>query len=93
MSINRRTFVKGATVTAVGTGLTLSSQPTTAATNRVLGANEKIVVGVIGTDGIGRGNVRDFLRIPEVEVAAVCDVYQGNLDQAVEMTGSKAVDS
>ncbi len=84
MSIDRRTFVKGATVTAVGTGLTLSSQP--AATGGVIGANEKVVVGVIGTGGMGRSNMRDFMRMPEVEIAAVCDVYLGNLDQAVDMS-------
>ena len=89
MSIDRRTFVKGATAGAVGTGLAFSTQ-TAAGYSRILGANEKIVVGFVGTGGMGRSNLKDFLKMPEVDVAAVCDVFQGNLDQALKMTDGKA---
>jgi len=89
MSIDRRTFVKGATAGAVSTGLALSSQ-TAAGYNRIVGANEKIVVGFVGTGGMGRSNMKDFLKMPEVEVAAVCDVFHPNLDEASKMTGGKA---
>ena len=83
MKISRRDFVKGSTVTAMA----LSAGPFA---SRVLGANERIVVGVIGCGGQGRSNMRDFLRQPDVEIAAVCDVYDANLYQAVEMTDGKA---
>jgi predicted dehydrogenase len=87
MSISRRDFVKDSTLTAIGTSLALSSGPFA---GRVLGANEKIVVGVIGCGSQGRWNMRDFLRQPDVQIAAVCDVYDANLNQALEMTDGKA---
>jgi predicted dehydrogenase len=88
MSISRRDFVKDSTITAIGTGLALSAGPFA---DRVLGANDKIVIGVIGCGGQGRWNMRDFLRQPDVQIAAVCDVYDANLNQALEMTDGKAI--
>ena len=87
MSISRRDFVKDSTITAIGTSLALSSGPFA---GKVLGANEKITVGVIGCGSQGRWNMRDFLRQPDVQIAAVCDVYEANLNQAREMTDGKA---
>lgn len=86
MSITRRSFVKDTAITAVGTGLALSGP----FASNVLGANDKIIVGVIGCGNQGRWNMRDFLRQQEVAIAAVCDVYEGNVNQAVEMTDGKA---
>lgn len=88
MSISRRDFVKDSTITAIGTGLALSAGPFA---GRVLGANDKIVIGVIGCGGQGRWNMRDFLRQPDVQIAAVCDVYDAHLNQALEMTDGKAI--
>lgn len=87
MSISRRDFVKDSTLTAIGTSLALSSGPFA---GKVFGANDKIVVGVIGCGSQGRWNMRDFLRQPDVQIAAVCDVYEANLNQAREMTDGKA---
>ena len=55
MSITRRDFVRDTTITAVGTGLALSADPFA---SRVFGANEKIVVALIGCGGQGRANMR-----------------------------------
>jgi predicted dehydrogenase len=87
MSITRRDFVKDSTLTAIGTSLALSTGPLA---KKVLGANDKIVVGVIGCGSQGRWNMRDFLRQPDVQIAAVCDVYEANLNEAREMTDGKA---
>jgi predicted dehydrogenase len=87
MSISRRDFVKDSTLTAIGTSLALSSGPFA---GKVLGANEKITVGVIGCGSQGRWDMRDFLRQPDVQIAAVCDVYEANLNQARELTDGKA---
>jgi predicted dehydrogenase len=84
--INRRDFLKRAAGT-VGTAATVyglsGSRP-------VLGANDKVVVGVIGTGRMGMDNLEDFAKQPEVEIAAVCDVYQPNLDQAAKATNGAA---
>ena len=84
--INRRDFLKRATGTvgAVATGYGLSRS------TRVLGANDRVVVGVIGTGRMGMDNLEDFAKQPEVDIAAVCDVYQPNLDQALKATNGAA---
>lgn len=45
-----------------------------APTARTAGANDRIVVGVIGCAGMGSGNMKGLMRFPEVEIAALCDV-------------------
>ncbi len=51
---------------------------------RILGANERIGLGVIGTGGRGVHVMTKFQLQPEVEVRALCDVYAVRLDQAKE---------
>lgn len=54
-------------------------------------ANEKIVLGLIGVGGRGYGTHMDwFGRHADVEIGAVCDVYQPYLDRAVAKTNGKA---
>jgi len=53
-------------------------------------ASDKVIVGVIGTGQMGRDDLRDFGRQPEVEIAAVCDVYKPNLDLGVKDSGGTA---
>jgi predicted dehydrogenase len=82
--INRRDFIKRAALSTAGAGLAVSGVA------RAVGANDKIRVGVIGTGNEGRGVMADFLKQPDVELAAVCDVYQPNLQRGLEATGGKA---
>jgi predicted dehydrogenase len=83
---NRRDFMKYAALSAAGAGLGASGVGAT----HVLGANQKIRVGVIGTGMEGRGVMAAFLTQPDVEIVAVCDVYQPNLDKALSDIGGKA---
>jgi predicted dehydrogenase len=41
---------------------------------------------------MGRGNRRDFLKCENVEVVAVCDVWQPYLERAVGIASGKAAD-
>src|SRR4029453_17560525 len=41
---------------------------------RALGANDRIRVGLIGCGGMGRGDLKDFLRVKNTECVALCDV-------------------
>ncbi|PYV23163.1 MAG: gfo/Idh/MocA family oxidoreductase, partial [Acidobacteria bacterium] len=75
--INRRDFIKRAGLSSVGAGLAMSG---IGPTGNVLGANDKIRVGVIGTGRQGQGDLRAFARQPDVEIVAVCDVFQPNLE-------------
>ena len=42
---------------------------------RIAGANDRVRVGLIGSGGRGREDWGNFLKQPEVEPVAVCDVY------------------
>lgn len=68
--MNRRALVKALSVAG---GL---------AAARPLSANDKISVGFIGTGVMGAENMKAAMAIPAVQVTAVCDVYQPNLEQA-----------
>jgi predicted dehydrogenase len=83
--INRRDFMKRAAITSTGATLALS-----AVAGRKASANDKVIVGVIGTGRQGQDNLQDFARQPEVEIAAVSDVYQPNLDKGLKATDGKA---
>ena len=85
--ITRRDFMRRTALTTAGAGLALSGIP---APQKVMGANDKVLVGVIGTGRMGRGNLEDFARQPEVEIALVCDVYGPNLDEGLKSSAGKA---
>ena len=57
---------------------------------RVSGANDRIRLGLIGSGGRGREDWGTFLKEPDVEPVAVCDVYENFLNQGISMTGGKA---
>src|SRR5262249_32454867 len=50
--------------------------------------SEKIVLGFIGTGGMGPGLINIFKKLPEVPIAAVCDVYEPLLRRAQSETGA-----
>ncbi len=53
-----------------------------------ISANDKIGVALIGCNGMGQYNLKDHLRIPEVECIAMCDVDENVLNErAKEITG------
>lgn len=70
----RRTFLK-ASVTAVAGLATASS------TKRVLGANDRIRIAVIGLRGRGWDHVKGYHSIPGVEIAYFCDADENILRQ------------
>ena len=60
----------------VATGLAAAAQPP----GRVLGANDKIRVGIIGPGARGMELVHQAIKSPNVEMAAFCDVYTARLE-------------
>src|SRR5579871_3852359 len=57
---------------------------------RVLGANDRVQVGFIGYGLIGAQHVFDFKNQKDVDLAAMCDVYQPRLEQGVAACGQTA---
>ena len=86
-SLSRRTFVAGATAAAAARqALTAKSAA------RIVGANERLHVGVIGAGGNANGHMRALKKLAEpdnVEIAAVCDIYDPRREAAAEFTGGK----
>jgi predicted dehydrogenase len=74
----RRNFVtSGAAITALSA-------------SRVLGANDRVNVGLIGCGGRGRFVARAIREAPNVAYIAVADVYKTNAEMAREWAGSDA---
>jgi predicted dehydrogenase len=84
--ISRRAFVSASAASIVATA---------ASANRVIGANNRLRVGIIGCGGLAQGaHIPSLMRMKEadnVEIVAVCDVYQKRLDQAAVTTGAAPV--
>src|SRR5215470_7690185 len=84
--ISRRAFVSASAASIVATA---------ASANRVTGANNRLRVGIIGCGGLAQGShIPSLMTMKEtdnVEIAAVCDVYQKRLDQASTTTGAPPV--
>jgi len=77
--ISRRDFVK--TTAATAGSLTVAGL----ATAKVLGANDRINMGVIGVGGMGTGHVGSLVKRSDkdnVKVLAVCDVYKRRVTRA-----------
>jgi len=52
---------------------------------------DKIRVGVVGIGGRGRGNIKRMLMIPDVEITAVCDVYEDRCEEAAKIVVDKGM--
>src|ERR1051325_6817418 len=78
-AMDRRQFIQGS-LTAASTGPFVG---------RVLGANDRIVIGQIGLGGRGYYEVTINLRNPDVELAAVCDVFHPLADLTKQKCGVK----
>ncbi len=81
-SPNRRNFLHW----SLGCGLSLGLTPRILAGHRVagqrvLGANERLNIGVIGVGGQGAGNLA---RVATENIVAVCDVDESRLNSAAE---------
>ena len=52
-------------------------------TGSVKGANDRVSAAFIGVGRMGQGNLGHAMKQPGLQVAAICDVYQPNLERAV----------
>ena len=80
-SQNRRRFLKTTTVAAIAapqiisaSALGLENKPA---------ASDRIQIGLIGAGGMGRANLGNCAKYPDVEVTGVCDVWKQRRDAAI----------
>jgi predicted dehydrogenase len=76
--LTRRDFARNVAVAGVGTAL---------GGLRVLGANDRIRVGFIGLGNRGDQVLDGFLKQPDSEIVAICDLHQPYLDFAGKKIG------
>ncbi|MCX6636598.1 MAG: Gfo/Idh/MocA family oxidoreductase, partial [Acidobacteria bacterium] len=76
--MERRTFLAATSVSA-------------ASYRRVLGANDRIGVGIIGIGNIGVGqHIRGLKALEDqARIVAVCDIYTPRLDRGITLTSAK----
>ena len=94
---NRRKFLKQLSTSALAMAAAPAStlalkeyaEKTTLLSEARVTANDKIRIGCIGMGIMGFENVRTSLKVPGVELAAVCDLYKGRLERAKEVFGNQ----
>jgi predicted dehydrogenase len=83
--LSRREFLKDTAAGAAGVALLGGLAPA-----RVLGANDRIRVGVLGSGGRARYLMRLFKQFPATQFVAVCDVYGPHREEALKIAGPEA---
>src|SRR5207244_3297954 len=71
--VPRREFIRTVTAATAATALSYS---------RILGANERVRLGLIGCGSRGVGDMLNFVKLGNVDVTALCDVYGDQIDRA-----------
>ncbi|MFA4029857.1 MAG: hypothetical protein GDYSWBUE_001166 [Candidatus Fervidibacterota bacterium] len=96
-SVTRREFLLIGAAAAAGiasSGWKKSRAYALAGPGRVIGANDRINVGVIGCGGMGTHHLRKLVDASKsgkenIQVIAVCDIYEKRLNNAVQISGAK----
>lgn len=83
-SPTRRHLLQAAAGSPLAAGANAQSSP-----RRVLGANDRIRLGLIGCGGMGNADLRAFSNVPGVEFAGLCDVDQNRLRETASKSGGK----
>jgi hypothetical protein len=72
--LNRRNFLtKSAGLTALGSAALLSRS------QRAQGANNRVRVAICGVHGRGGDHLENYAQLPNVEIAALCDIDENVL--------------
>ncbi len=92
LDFNRRDFLKSSSVATIMTmlgGVELFAQ-TNAAPAETQGIGTKVKVAVIGLGAWGRELVNNLARIPQAEIAAICDTYPSSVRRCSELAPGAA---
>jgi len=78
--LDRRSFVQAGAATLLSA----------ASWQRIVGANERVGIGIIGYGLIGKRHVLDFQEQPDVHLVGVAEVHRGRLNEALTLIGKSA---
>ena len=81
MNSSRRDFIRTASVFAAGSVLPLDALKKT---RMGVSPNDKIQVGLVGANGMGFSDLTSFLKNPEIECVAMCDVDRNVLNRRTD---------
>jgi len=90
--LSRRDFITAAAGAAVVAGAAKQADASVYKSilpSTVLGANEKIRTGHIGTGGMGRADLKFAVQNDNFAVTALCDLFPKNLERAAQLAGQK----
>ena len=82
-TLTRRRFVQQVAAAAAGASLPIATAAR--ATQDSVAPSDTITIGCIGVGGMGTGNMKAFLALPDCRVVAVCDTYQSRRQKAKEL--------
>ncbi len=82
--VSRRSFIQTTAAATIGVGVS------GAAAFQSRGANDRVRVAVVGTNGRGAQHARMFSRMPGSEVAYICDVEEKALAKGLAAAGEQA---
>ena len=92
--MNRRHLLQGLSLSLLSSKI-LPTSPvygqaaeTTSEPKRPIAANDRVRIGMIGPGSRGQELIRQLLRTPGTEIAAVCDVYKPRFAQVNELVGT-----
>jgi predicted dehydrogenase len=75
MTMPRRDFVRTVSAATAATAFSYS---------RILGANERVQLGVVGCGSRGVEDLNNFVKLGSVDVKALCDVYGARMEKVKE---------
>ncbi|HET6452855.1 MAG TPA: Gfo/Idh/MocA family oxidoreductase [Armatimonadota bacterium] len=88
--ISRRDFLRG----SAAVGLGLYGVNSAMAAPRVLGANDRILIGMIGVGNKGTSHLRNLVKMSQdaknkLAVTAICDIYDARKQRAKDICGGE----
>jgi predicted dehydrogenase len=82
--VSRRTFIQTTAAATIGVGVAGT------AALQARGANDKVVVAIVGTNGRGAQHAKMFSKLPGAEVGYICDVEEKALAKGVKAAAGQA---
>lgn len=93
-NISRRRFIRNSAGLGAAAGIGTVFPTSAKSYSRILNANERIQMGIIGCGGMANAHMDALLNMStsdNITIASVCDIYDKRLEAAKEKTKSKAV--
>ncbi len=87
--ISRREFLSRTAATAAAGTIVMSGTATAQSPRKVLGANDRINLAIVGIHGQGGAHIQGFPRIPNVRIKTLCDIDENLFPQRLKIFEQK----